>query len=149
MNSKETLILAAIATAMVLSGCSHESWVKTEETTRVSGFFNTVLLPVNIVAHIGKSVTEPGKVLSSDSLKDGGFIFSKQITENVTKDDGEFSRSFTTIKIRFKRGDYGDIASQTNGNENIKTGRYKVGERYIIVKGTEDVYKVRYEDEVE
>ena len=149
---RTTVILLAAA----LSGCSHESWTKVEETTRASSLFNSVLFPVNLVAKAGQAISTPG--MTSLSHSDGGkrIEYSQRITAAAKIDEGAFARAFVTIRVRFMQGDYGDVSpEQVQANARLKpgdkgtVGSYQVGQNTIFVKNDGDTYRVRYEDEME
>lgn len=149
------LSIAVLSTA-ALSACSHESWTKVEETTRVSSLFNSVLFPVNLVAKAGQAFSTPGIASLPDSEGGKRIVYSKQITAASSTDEGAIARAFTTIRVRFIQRDYGDVLpDQAQANAMLKpgdkgaVGRYQLGEKSIIVRDAGDAYKVRYEDEVE
>ncbi len=155
MKHRKRIALTYLAIMALTTGCSHESWTKVEETTRVSSMFNSVLFPVNLVAKVGKAASSQAELPNGDTLRAKQFVLSKRVLADFSA-DSTFMGAILTIQDKFKQQDFGSVVpGQTHENDNLQAGgsgavgRYSVGDTFIIVIDEGSEYKVRYEDEVE
>ena len=154
MKLRKRIALTYLAIMALTTGCSHESWTKVEETTRVSSMFNSVLFPVNLVAKVGKAASSPAELPDGDTLRAKQFVLSKRVLADFSA-DATFMEAILAVQDKFKQQDFGSVPGQTHENDNLQAGgsgavgRYPVGDTFIIVIDEGSEYKVRYEDEVE
>ena len=155
MKHRKRIALTYLAIMASTTGCSHESWTKVEETTRVSSMFNSVLFPVNLVAKVGKAASSPAELSDGNTLRAKQFVLSKRVLADFSA-DATFMGAILTIQDKIKQQDFGSVVpGQTHENDNPQAGgsgavgRYPVGDTFIIVIDEGSEYKVRYEDEVE
>lgn len=155
MKLRKRIALTYLAILASTTGCSHESWTKVEETTRVSSMFNSVLFPVNLIAKVGKAASSPAKLPDGDTLRAKQFVLSKRVLADFSA-DSSFMGAILTIQDNFKQQDFGNAApgkTQVDGHLQAggsgAVGRYLVGDAFIIVIDEGSEYMVRYEDEVE
>ena len=151
IHFKEYVVTIFIGALM--AGCSHETWTKVEETSRLPSVAAPILVPVNWVAKAGRAVTSKSSE-SSDTERGKQFVLSHRAMENFSS-DGKFMEEILAMQGRFRSRDWGDIsAEQLQANTKLNGGRETVG-RYptgitgasIIITDEGSEFKVRYEDE--
>lgn len=155
MKLRKRIALTYLAIMASTTGCSHESWTKVEETTRVSSMFNSVLFPVNLVAKVGKAASSPAELSDGDTRRAKQFVLSKRVLADFSA-DATFMGAILAVQDKFKQQDFGSaVPGKTHVDDHLQAGgsgavgRYPVGDTFIIVTDEGSEYKVRYEDEVE
>ena len=146
-----------LATACILAlcaGCSHETWTKVEETSRLPSVAAPILAPVSWVAMAGRAATRPTSE-GTDTERGKQFVLTRRVLDDFSS-DGKFMEEVLAIQSRFRARDWGEISperlqvnsSSTNGKGTV--GRYPTGnKRSIIITDEGSEFKVRYEDEPE
>ena len=147
-----------LATACIIAlcaGCSHESWTKVEETSRLPSVAAPILAPVSWVAMAGRAATRPASE-GSDTERGKQFVLTRKVLDDFSS-DGKFMEEVLTMQNRFRARDWGEISpeqlqtnnSSTTGKGNV--GRYPTGNSRpaIIITDEGSEFKVRYEDEPE
>lgn len=152
----KTQISHRLATACILAlcaGCSHESWTKVEETSRLPSVAAPILAPVSWVAMAGRAATRPASE-GTDTEHGKQFVLTRKVLDDFSS-DGKFMEEVLTMQNRFRAHDWGEISPerlQANSSTNGKgaVGRYPTGnKRSIIITDEGSEFKVRYEDEPE
>ncbi|MRR34543.1 hypothetical protein EG829_07555 [bacterium] len=153
----KTQISHRLATACIIAlcaGCSHESWTKVEETSRLPSVAAPILAPVSWVAMTGRAATRPASE-GSDTERGKQFVLTRKVLDDFSS-DGKFMEEVLTMQNRFRARDWGEISaeqlqvnsSSTGGKGTI--GRYPTGKKQsIIITDEGSEFKVRYEDEPE
>lgn len=136
------------------AGCSHETWTKFEETSRLPSVAAPILAPVNWVAMAGRAATRPASE-GADTERGKQFVLTRSVLDDFSS-DGKFMEEVLAMQSRFRTHDWGEISpdqlqvnsSSTNGKGTV--GRYPTGnKRSIIITDEGSEFKVRYEDEPE
>lgn len=152
----KTQISHRLATACILAlcaGCSHESWTKVEETSRLPSVAAPILAPVSWVAMAGRAATRPASE-GTDTERGKQFVLTRKVLDDFSS-DGKFMEEVLTMQNRFRAHDWGEISPeqlQANSSTNGKgaVGRYPTrNKRSIIITDEGSEFKVRYEDEPE
>ena len=153
----KTQISHRLATACILTlcaGCSHESWTKVEEASRLPSVAAPILAPVSWVAMAGRAATRPASE-GTDTERGKQFVLTRKVLDDFSS-DGKFMEDVLTMQNRFRARDWGEISpeqlqvnsSSTSGKGTV--GRYPTGnKRSIIITDEGSEFKVRYEDESE
>ena len=154
MKSQLSHRLATVCILALCAGCSHETWTKVEETSRLPSVAAPILAPVSWVAMAGRAATRPTSE-GTDTERGKQFVLTRRVLDDFSS-DGKFMEEVLTIQSRFRARDWGEISPeqlQVNGNStNGKgtVGRYPTGnKRSIIITDEGSEFKVRYEDEPE
>ena len=153
----KTQISHRLATACILAlcaGCSHETWTKVEETSRLPSVAAPILAPVSWVAMAGRAATRPASE-GTDTERGKQFVLTRKVLDDFSS-DGKFMEEVLTMQNRFRARDWGEISpEQLQVNSSSTTGKGTVG-RYptgnmqsIIITDEGSEFKVRYEDEPE
>lgn len=136
-------------------GCSHETWTKVEEASRLPSVAAPILAPVNWVAMAGRAATRPASE-GVDAERWKQFVLTRRVLDDFSN-DGKFMEEVLALQSRFRAHDWGEISpEQLQANSSSTTGKGAVG-RYpagksrsaIIITDEGSEYKVRYEDEPE
>lgn len=137
------------------AGCSHETWTKVEEASRLPSVAAPILAPVNWVAMAGRAATRPASE-GADTERGKQFVLTRRVLDDFSS-DGKFMEEMLALQSRFRARDWGEISpEQLQANSGSTTGKGAVG-RYptgksrsaIIITDEGSEYKVRYEDEPE
>ena len=153
MNSQISHRLATACILALCAGCSHESWTKVEETSRLPSVAAPILAPVSWVAMAGRAATRPASE-GTDTERRKQFVLTRKVLDDFSS-DGKFMEEVLTMQNRFRAHDWGEISPewlQANSSTNGKgaVGRYQTGnKRSIIITDEGSEFKVRYEDEPE
>ncbi|GLI39607.1 hypothetical protein KI811_00090 [Geobacter hydrogenophilus] len=154
MKSQISHRLATVCILALCAGCSHETWTKVEETSRLPSVAAPILAPVSWVAMAGRAATRPTSE-GTDSERGKQFVLTRRVLDDFSS-DGKFMEEVLTMQNRFRARDWGEISpeqlqvnsSSTNGKGTA--GRYPTGnKRSIIITDEGSEFKVRYEDEPE
>ncbi len=153
----KTQISHRLAIACILAlcaGCSHESWTKVEETSRLPSVAAPILAPFSWVAMAGRAATRPASE-GTDTERGKQFVLTRKVLDDFSS-DGKFMEEVLTMQNRFRARDWGEISpehlqvnsSSTSGKGTV--GRYPAeNKRSIIITDEGSEFKVRYEDESE
>jgi hypothetical protein len=155
MNSLITQWLCMAGILALCAGCSHESWVTIEETSRLPSVAAPILTPVNWAATAGRAVTSKSSE-SSASKRGKQFVLSRRVMDEFSS-DGTFMEEVLALQDRFRSHDWGEISAwQIQENTRFNRGKGSVGryptgsnESAIIIVDEGDEFKVRYENESE
>lgn len=153
----KTQISHRLATACILTlcaGCSHESWTKVEEASRLPSVAAPILAPVSWVAMAGRAATRPASE-GIDTERGKQFVLTRKVLDDFSN-DGKFMEDVLTMQNRFRARDWGEISpEQLQVNSSSTSGKGTVGryptenKRSIIITDEGSEFKVRYEDESE
>lgn len=147
--------LTMVCILALCAGCSHETWTKVEETSRLPSVAAPILAPVSWVAMAGRAATRPASE-GADAERGKQFVLTRRVLDDFSN-DGKFMEEVLALQSRFRARDWGDISpEQLQANSNSTTGKGTVG-RYptgtsrsaIIITDEGSEFKVRYEDEPE
>lgn len=154
MKSQISHRLATACIIALCAGCSHESWTKVEETSRLPSVAAPILAPVSWVAMAGRAATRPASE-GSDTERGKQFVLTRKVLDDFSS-DGKFMEEVLTMQSRFRARDWGEISpEQLKANNSSSSGRgsvsrYSTGnKRSIIITDEGSEFKVRYEDEPE
>lgn len=154
MKSQISHRLATVCILALCAGCSHETWTKVEETSRLPSVAAPILAPVSWVAMAGRAATRPTSE-GTDTERGKQFVLTRRVLDDFSS-DGKFMEEVLAIQSRFRARDWGEISperlqvnsSSINGKGTV--GRYPTGnKRSIIITDEGSEFKVRYEDEPE
>jgi len=154
MKSQISHHLATVCILALCAGCSHETWTKVEETSRLPSVAAPILAPVSWVAMAGRAATRPASE-GTDTERGKQFVLTRRVLDDFSS-DGKFMEEVLAIQSRFRARDWGEISPEqlqvnsnsTNGKGTV--GRYPTGnKRSIIITDESSEFKVRYEDEPE
>lgn len=154
MKSQLSHHLATVCILALCAGCSHETWTKVEETSRLPSVAAPILAPVSWVAMAGRAATRSTSE-GTDTERGKQFVLTRRVLDDFSS-DGKFMEEVLAIQSRFRARDWGEISperlqvnsSSTNGKGTV--GRYPTGnKRSIIITDEGSEFKVRYEDEPE
>jgi len=147
--------LTTVCMLALCAGCSHETWTKVEETSRLPSVAAPILAPVSWVAMAGRAATRPTSE-GTDTERGKQFVLTRKVLDDFSS-DGKFMEEMLVMQSRFRARDWGEISpDQLQVNSSSSTGKGTVG-RYptgknrpaIIIADEGSEYKVRYEDEPE
>ena len=96
----KTQISHRLATACILAlcaGCSHESWTKVEETSRLPSVAAPILAPVSWVAMAGRAATRPASE-GTDTERGKQFVLTRKVLDDFSS-DGKFMEEVLTMQI--------------------------------------------------
>lgn len=153
MRRQLRIFITAQVILSVTTACSHQSWTKTEELTRVSSMFNSVLLPVNLLAKAGKMATAPDDQQAGTPRREKQFVLSEKVMADFSSDSARMAgilsikESVRQEKTAIPAPGQADRVPEADWKQ--KTGRYPLGDSFVIVSDSGDEYRVRYEDEHE
>jgi len=145
--------LTTVCMLALCAGCSHETWTKVEETSRLPSVAAPILAPVSWVAMAGRAATRPASE-GTDTERGKQFVLTRRVLDDFSS-DGKFMEEVLTMQNRFRARDWGEISPehlQANSSTYGKgaVGRYPTGnKRSIIITDEGSEFKVRYEDEPE
>jgi len=154
MKSQVSHRLATACIIALCAGCSHETWTKVEESSRLPSVAAPILAPVSWVAMAGRAATRPPSE-GTDTERGKPFVLTRRVLNDFSS-DGKFMEEVLAMQNRFRAHDWGEISSEqlqvnsssTNGKGTV--GRYPTGnKRSIIFTDEGSEFKVRYEDEPE
>lgn len=155
MKSHKVHCLTTVCILALCAACSHETWTKVEETSRLPSVAAPILTPVNWVAMAGRAATRPASE-GADTERGKQFVLTRRVLDDFSS-DGKFMEEVLAMQSRFSTRDWGDITpEQLHVNSSTSTGKGTVG-RYptgksrsaIIITDEGSEFKVRYEDEPE
>jgi hypothetical protein len=148
-------VITCLAVMCLLTGCSHESWTKTEELTRGASLLNPLLFPVNLMAHAGKAIVRPDGQSGGDSHRGRPFVLSERLLADFSSDASIMAAVLSIQDMYTHRNLGGSRHDQDLVNNTLKPDqrgvreRYPLGQSFIVVTNDGYEYKVRYEDESE
>lgn len=147
--------LTMVCILALCAGCSHETWTKVEETSRLPSVAAPILAPVSWIAMAGRAATRTASE-RTDTERGKQFVLTRRVLDDFSN-DGKFMEEVLTMQNRFRARDWGEISpehlqansSSTTGKGTV--GRYPTGKSRSAIIITDEVseFKVRYEDEPE
>lgn len=136
MKRISKMAIVIMASAVVLQGCSHETWVQTEETTRVAGFGTSLLLPVNLIAKAGRAISSSNDQPTSDTVRAKQILMSKAL-QNDFSNDGDVMSAVLEIQDKIQTGDFGI------------SGHFPIKGKTVLAVDHKGYFTMRYADEAE
>jgi hypothetical protein len=154
MKPLKVLRLTMVCILAMCAGCSHETWTKVEEASRLPSVAAPILAPVSWVAMAGRAATRPSSE-EVDTERGKQFVLTRRVLDDFSS-DGKFMEEVLTMQSRFRARDWGEISpEQLQVNSSSSTGKGTVGryptgnKRSIIITDEGSEFKVQYEDEPE